>query len=205
MKNFEFNIRNLFSLYQIPQEKFLRYFEHRNYRLKGRFVCVHNMCMCLDDMAIFGKLVGVSEVSNQLQFSLKVDGLNTPQIVTLDAKEVLIIFDGNEEETKFTPKFIYWNSADSSMPGMNLKNFVNVSRLTKYQLEKYLQHPNGLRGRRIHLLPNYLSGSISYLLHLDEVVGDQLKAGGVQYPLNDKNLVIILDKDGNKPEFAYWV
>lgn len=224
MQKFKFNIRTAIVLHRIFQEKFMQYFTHMNYKLKGRHVCIRSMHLQNDPKLIFGKLVGVDQLADCLQFHLEVYGFASIQLVTLEAEDVIIFFDANKEETEFTCRFIYWDDKYPPLPGINLKTLINISRLDKFQLKKYFEYPNYmLSGRNAIIrvmmidafdkdvigtfvgMPNYGSEFLTVMVNYElGFMSSEKNIGRVSDDEQNDLVFIIFDKDGINPQFIYW-
>lgn len=224
MQKFKFNIRTAIVLHRIFQEKFMQYFTHMNYKLKGRYVCIRSMYLQNDPKLVFGKLIDVNQLADCLQFHLEVDGFASIQLVTLEAEDVIILFDANKEETEFTCRFIYWDDKYPPLPGINLKTLINISRLDKFQLKKYFEYPNYmLSGRNAVIrvmmidavdkdkigtfvgMPNY--GEKFPMVMVNYALGffsSQKNIGRIDDNSENDLVFILFDKDGINPEFIYW-
>jgi hypothetical protein len=177
-----------------------------------------------DPKLVFGKLIDVNQLADCLQFHLEVDGFASIQLVTLEAEDVIILFDANKEETEFTCRFIYWDDKYPPLPGINLKTLINISRLDKFQLKKYFEYPNYmLSGRNAVIrvmmidavdkdkigtfvgMPNY--GEKFPMVMVNYALGffsSQKNIGRIDDNSENDLVFILFDKDGINPEFIYW-
>jgi hypothetical protein len=223
---FEFNLKTMVGINKIPQEKLIDYLTHGNYKLSELVMEFRSMyipseagILGLLDMSTPRRAVEI--IHNRPIFRL-LDSFPVDHKVTIVAHDQVLIFykqvSLDEHEAHFVAEFVYWDDKHPPIDGINIKTTANVSRLTRWQLIKYLDHDNYKLRNNPATIMNL---SISEDIHRTDgrivnVVEDgdnpltiQLVCPGftadrtVASPHND-DVLIIYDKDGKFPKYIYW-
>jgi hypothetical protein len=166
---FDLNLKTMVGISKIPQEKLIKYLTHDNYKLSERVMEFRSMKIP-SEPGILGLLdvttphLAVELVGGNNGSMIFPLGESFPQghkVIAVYQDQVLIFYkqvSSNEHENCFVAEFIYWDDKYPPVDGLNLKTMVNVSRLTRWQLVKYLDHlERPLRGRKAIIHPMTIS------------------------------------------------
>jgi len=226
---FEFNLKTMVGMSKIPQEKLIDYLGHDNYKLGERVMEFRSMEIPSDPgtlgllnmktphLAV--ELVGGNKGS--MIFPLEESFPQGHKVIAVYHDQVLIFYkqvSSDEHETCFVAEFVYWDDKYLPIDGLNLKTMVNVSRLDRSQLLKYLDHPNyKLRNNPATIMNLSISENIHrtdgritqvmedgdkpLAIHLvcDGFVADRTVASS-----QNDDVLIIYDKEGKSPQYIYW-
>ena len=223
---FELNLKTMVGVSRIPQEKLIDFLTHGNYKLAQRIMEFRSMDIP-SDSGILGQLdmskpaIAVEAINDKMMFRLEESFPDGHKIAFVLDKQILIFYKQvslDEHEARFVAEFIYWDDKNDPVDGINFKTMTSITRLTRWQLLQYLDHPYyKLRNRRAVIMNLSISKDINKtdgrIVNVEED-GDkplkiQLVCDGftayrnVASPHND-DVLIIYDKEGKSPKYIYW-
>ncbi len=223
---FEFNLKTMVGISKIPQEKLINYLTHDNYKLSERimefrFMNIPSRVGILGLLDMSRPNHAVETINNNLMFNFQNSFPVGYKILFVHTDQVLIFYKQvnlNEHEAHFVAEFIYWDDKHHPTRGINIKTMTGITRLTKWQLIKYMDHDNyKLRNNPATIMNMSISKNthrtdgriVNVVEEGDKPLTIQLVCPGftadrkVASPHND-DVLIIYDKKGNFPKYIYW-